>query len=102
MTDGIDNLETMVARLTAENARLRAEVESLRSELGHNAKLLTADLARVTADRDALVVALDAAARSLEWIASYGIRDEDPESLRQYTANRACVARAVAGAKVGQ
>ena len=42
--------------------------------------------------------ALEAAARSLEWIASNGIDDEDPRSLRAYTRNRAMVARtALAG-----
>jgi len=46
MTDGIDALEQMVARLRADNLQLVNDLEAEGARLG----MLTADLARVTAE----------------------------------------------------
>ena len=59
---------------------------------------LLAENAALSREMTSTRLALEAAARSLEWIAAHGIDDEDPASLRAYTTNRARVARETIGA----
>jgi len=89
--DDLEYMTDRVQELLAENARLRAEVEEANGALslaGADVLLLTADLARVTSERDAL----REAAKAL--LAEMGTEPDNPdhcEGCAAETALRAAI-----------
>jgi regulator of replication initiation timing len=90
MSEQGDALCRGIRELGEENTRLKIEVARLRDLLDKEGK----EGERMSVLVLRLWAALEAAAKSLEWIANNGVDDEDPSSLKAYTRNRAAVARA--------